>query len=273
MLNLCIALYTEAQPFIEQLQLKKDERKTHFQIFEGEDARLILTGAGEIPAAVVVTYLLTQYPMGKTDLLWNVGIAAGNAEKFGIGTCCICHKITEQTTNRTFYPELLFQHPFAEAEIQTRLIPAQKGIKEEVLVDMEAAGIYQAAQPFCQVHQLGFFKVVSDWADGKRVTTDQARRLIAMHAKDILCLAQQVQQSLQVRRGERFTALEQQEIDCAAAEHGLSLTQRRYMEQMVYYDKLQGGSVTALLSQMPKRMEPGKQEGKRYLEQLRTYIL
>ncbi len=39
MLNLCIALYTEAQPFIEQLQLKKDERKTHFQIFEGEDAR------------------------------------------------------------------------------------------------------------------------------------------------------------------------------------------------------------------------------------------
>ncbi len=140
--------------------------------------------------------------MGKTDLLWNVGIAAGNAEKFGIGTCCICHKITEQTTNRTFYPELLFQHPFAEAEIQTRLIPAQKGIKEEVLVDMEAAGIYQAAQPFCQVHQLGFFKVVSDWGKtGKAVHGGSGAAVIAMHAKGILCLAQQVQQSLQARRG------------------------------------------------------------------------
>ncbi len=273
MFNLCMALYAEAQPFIERLQLKKSAVHPHFQIFEGPDTRLIITGLGEVQAAVAAAYYLANYPMEENDIFWNVGVAAAKATRFQLGTCCVCNKIVELSTGRTFYPDMLFRHPFFEAELQTSPQTAVQGVGKEVLIDMEAAGIYQAAQPFCRLHQLAFFKVVSDRADGKLVKPEQVRSLIAVHTETIIHLALQVQKALQARRITRFTDLEQKEIDRAAAEHGLSLTQQRQMEQYLYYDKLQGGSLPALLSEMPGRMDPGKQEGKRYLEQLRAHIL
>ena len=55
MIYYCMAFYPEARPFIRKLKLKKCAAESHFQIFENEDVRLILTGIGEVQAAAAVS--------------------------------------------------------------------------------------------------------------------------------------------------------------------------------------------------------------------------
>ena len=86
----------------------------------------------------------------------------------------LCKKIMEHVTGRTFYPDILYRHPFEEAEIvtgamlyhtenKTELIPKyETAIKNSVadgfLYDMEASSIYQAGAYFFRPASDVFFK-------------------------------------------------------------------------------------------------------------------
>ena len=117
MIYLFTAFYAEAQCVIAHYKLKKDTAHTHFQLFENKELkiRLILTGAGNIAAACAVSGTFGEFSPGKGDFLVNIGSAAADANDPSVrdGEIFLCNKITEQTTGRTFYPDVIYRHPFA----------------------------------------------------------------------------------------------------------------------------------------------------------------
>ena len=225
MIYYAMALYPEARTFIRQMGLKKCVEETHMQIFENENTSLILTGVGEVQAAAAVSYLFARRPPLEQDLLINVGIC-GSAQQ-PQGTCYLCNKIVQQTTGRTFYPDILLRHPFEEATLTTCPTVIKDGARETALLDMEAAGIYQAGQMFLQPHQMTFLKIVSDAADGSRLSKQQVEQLVERHASVIIAWSKQAQVCLARQQSELFSSGEYRAIETIAAEHGLTLTQWR----------------------------------------------
>lgn len=202
MLYLFAALYPECKSLIRHYSLKKDTNHPRFQIFYNEAAgiRLILTGVGNIKAAAAVSSICTEYPVGEEDYLINIGTCVLLSDREAVlpEGIFLCNKITEQTTGRTFYPDILYRHSFKEAEILTGAVPftTEKdevaGIEMSVgesrgseagyernpcrLYDMEAAAIYQAGAYFFGPHRMMFLKVVSDSGCTDAVTPEVVER-------------------------------------------------------------------------------------------------
>lgn len=176
MLYIVTALYEEAAPFIGFYALKKDTSCTHFDIYSGDTARLLVTRPGAIRAAVAVSAFLTMYPPSGQDCFLCVGVCACPDEKIPAGSMFFIRKITDHATGRTIYPELLFRTPCGEAELTTMprvltdltMLPATDNSRYSSmffapqLYDMEACGIYTAASTYFFTHRIFFFKIVSD---------------------------------------------------------------------------------------------------------------
>lgn len=214
MIYLFTAAYCEAAPLIGRYRMKKDARQVRFQVFDSEEegVRLVITGSGMLAAAAALASVFTAYGAGRDDFYLNIGICAGSAGE--AGKMFLCSKITDGTTGRTFYPDLLYRHPFAEAQVQTEAVPVtgeqimrrerldedfgfgepepsgevsggeRKNRRQEeiLLYDMEAAALYQAGSYFFGPHQAGFLKVVSDAGREQPVSPKKASALIESHA-------------------------------------------------------------------------------------------
>lgn len=129
MIYIITAMYAEARAFITHFQLKKDISHTRFQVFLNSEANicLIISGPGSVPAAAAVSSICTKYSAGQGDFLLNVGICAQIWDENGhlpeypcqTGRIFLCNKIRELSSGKTFYPDILYRHMFAEAQIIT----------------------------------------------------------------------------------------------------------------------------------------------------------
>lgn len=156
MIFLTCALYIEAKPLIEKLNLKRiDEGK--FQIFKNDNITLIVTGSGRLNAAIALTYLLTKSGCSSDDFIINIGICAGTKV---LGRAFLINKITDTSTNRTYYPDVLYKHSFYEGELFSGNEILSDG--SYPLYDMEAAAIYASAIKFVTADRIAFIKIVSD---------------------------------------------------------------------------------------------------------------
>jgi hypothetical protein len=188
MVTVFCALYCEAEGIISHYQLHKDNGNPRFQVFEDLDRtiRVVITGVGAIAAATAVGSTAERYSIGKEDMLLNFGVCAG--ANVPCGDLYLCSKLTELETGRTFYPDMLYRHPFGEAALVTgrsvwmgsreekTLLAEVSGLRSDalkepdgrleglatVLYDMEAAAIYQAASYYVGPHRMQFLKLVSD---------------------------------------------------------------------------------------------------------------
>jgi hypothetical protein len=175
-------------------------------VFEDLDCtiRVVITGVGAIAAATAVGSTAERYSIGKEDMLLNFGVCAG--ANVPCGDLYLCSKLTELETGRTFYPDMLYRHPFGEAALVTgrtvwtgnredkmrlaevsgeaesapepaapRAVINSEELKQPeartqelaaVLYDMEAAAIYQAASYYLGPHRMQFLKLVSDNGTG-----------------------------------------------------------------------------------------------------------
>ncbi|MDE7327941.1 MAG: hypothetical protein K2N63_16965, partial [Lachnospiraceae bacterium] len=184
MLYIVTALYEEALPFLKKYNLKRKPDFPHFDLFTGEGVLLLITRKGALRAATAVSSLLTAYPPGRQDLLLSAG-CAGCAVKETLGKAFLLCRITEGSSLRTRYPELLYRCPFPIAEVITlptvctkAPIPDTGDFADSLprLFDMEAAGVYEAAIPYFSCDRLLFIKVVSDALTGLSELSDTDRR-------------------------------------------------------------------------------------------------
>ena len=280
MVYIFTATYYEASAWIAHFHLKKDTENFRFQTFSNEDAGICLTitGVGMVPAAVAVSSICTAFVPGQGDFLINAGIcAAVGAKKEVVGNLFLCNKITEFTTGKTFYPDVLYRHAFDEAELVTGAKPFEKGACEPehfFLYDMEAAAVYQAGSYFFAPHQMIFFKIVSDNGDAGSVTPEQVKRLIDLH---IDALADYVQHLLAIaQEEEEKEPVPEAAIEKLCQDMYCSVSMKASLQQHIRYCALAGIDYEDRIGKMyrenwlPCR---NKREGKRCFEELKRQLL
>ena len=106
MIYLFTALYDEAYPFLQYYKMKKEINSLPFEMYRCEEQQICLTitGTGEITAATVVAAVCAMGHVKAGDIFVQCGICAGAEQKKGVAY--LCSKITEEATQKTFYPDI-----------------------------------------------------------------------------------------------------------------------------------------------------------------------
>lgn len=217
MITIYCALYAEAQYLIQHYELKKATESRHFQIFfnEKRKIRLVITGVGKLNATVAMAEISTIYPPAEEDLMVNYGSCAaegvlmpeegegGGGACVSLGSIIMVNKLTDAESGRTFYPDMIYRHPFTEGEVKTsvHVYTADEGTRDEeqmkmeaagqtaqneeamkaeaatpTVHDMEAAAFYEAANFYYGPHQMIFLKVVTDHGiENERLQNDSSQ--------------------------------------------------------------------------------------------------
>lgn len=304
MIYVVTALYQEAHGFIRELELKKNTAYAPFEVFDNENAgiRLVVTGVGEIAAAAVVAAVCTRDGADAADFLINIGCCAaanagadsgcetvdsgmdsgfGAANAAQTGDLYLCHKITEQATGKTFYPDILYRHPWKERELVTGMQPLQRAAAQGVLYDMEAAAVYQAGIRFFSPDRMIFLKVVSDSgvAGQERMTAETLAGLLEQHVKAVAGFLANLWKAADEEEALRSGGILQEDeavLEQLFAALHCSQTMRASARQYITYAALAGYDWKAELKEWHARgLLPCKdrREGKVRLEELKQVLL
>lgn len=283
MILIVTALYCEAKPFIEQYHLKKSTDINKFQVFQNEQIVLVITNPGSIAAATAVSHICTLFPLEDSDFLINVGVCGTADKSILAGSVFLCNKITEQSSGRSFYPDMLLKHPFSEADSVTVAGIIREGadynkVKDGCnakIFDMEAAGIYQAASYYVQPHQISFVKIVSDYGEGNLPTPDKVTQLMEQNISKIAEWIQLLTKS-RVENKPVFGIEEELRMQDIAKQLCCSMSMKMQLRQYFYYYKLANGSFMNMAddfcSSNPLPCQ-SKREGKIYFEQLKDKLI
>ena len=304
MIYVVTALYQEAHGFIRELELKKNTAYAPFEVFDNESAgiRLVVTGVGEIAAAAVVAAVCAQDGADAADFLINIGCCAaanagadsgcetvdsgmdsgsGAAHAAQIGDLYVCHKITEQATGKTFYPDILYRHPWKERELVTGMQPLQRAAAHGALYDMEAAAVYQAGIRFFSPDRMLFLKVVSDFgiAGQERMTAEALTGLLEQYVKEVAAFLTNLREAADEEETLRNDGILQEDetvLERLFAALHCSQTMRASARQYITYAALTGYDWKAELKEWYARgLLPCKdrREGKVRLEELKQVLL
>ena len=91
MIYVFMALYAEAKPLIEKLDLKKNNSRFKFIQYESPEICLTITGVGSIAASTAVGAVCASRDIDAADILVNIGSCAGGANM--VGNIYLIHKL------------------------------------------------------------------------------------------------------------------------------------------------------------------------------------
>ena len=298
MIYVMMALYQEAHGLIRELEFKKNTAYAPFEVFDNESAgiRLVVTGVGEIAAAAAAAAVCARDGADAADFLVNIGCCAvggcepadrdmdsgyGAAHAAQIGDLYVCHKITEQATGKTFYPDILYRHPWKERELVTGMQPLQRAAAHGALYDMEAAAVYQAGIRFFSPDRMIFLKVVSDSgvAGQERMTAEALTGLLEQHVKEVAAFLTNLREAADEEETLRNDGILQEDeavLERLFAALHCSQTMRASARQYITYAALTGYDWKAELKEWYARgLLPCKdrREGKVRLEELKQVLL
>ena len=298
MIYVMMALYQEAHGLIRELKLKKNTAYAPFEVFDNESAgiRLVVTGVGEIAAAAATAAVCARDGADTADFLVNIGCCAaggcepadrdmdsgyGAAHAAQTGDLYVCHKITEQATGKTFYPDILYRHPWKERELVTGMQPLQRAAAHGALYDMEAAAVYQAGIRFFSPDRMLFLKVVSDFgiAGQERMTAEALTGLLEQHVKEVVAFLTNLREAADEEETLRNDGILQEDetvLERLFAALHCSQTMRASARQYITYAALTGYDWKAELEEWYARgLLPCKdrREGKVRLEELKQVLL
>jgi len=272
MIYLVVALKKEAEPFIRHYHLKKDMSISAFSVYQNERMTLLISGVGKIKSAMAATFLLTQSSK-KDILLVNVGICGSFEKKYPTGQLFFLHKITDHDTRRDYYPEVFSFLPIEGKEIRTFSVPVSKKKLPNIpldLVDMEAAGIMEAAEHFLFSHQVLLLKIVSDFLEGERLSASLPEALIEAQLSTIDRVLSLVMDSFP----KEYPDLEGLLLSCRQCGAGFrfSDTMLRQLENDIRLAYARGKDVSSIFSLYPVPEKLTKEEGKRIFESIRSEL-
>lgn len=317
MLYLSFALYAEAAPFIKKLNLKAENRQTGFQVFSSENIKLIISGVGNLTSAINLTAFFAGETISDDDLFVNIGSAASglyfdlapdsempgyNSEISGSspGTIqantafyksripvFICNKLKELSTGKSFYPDLLYSHEFAEAICITSPVVVtdiskvssvlfEEEIEAPVIFDMEACSCYQAAVRYFKTHRMVFLKYISDGGidigEEKHVNITPDKDVADEILNFILNISheEKSREKKLADNASKATATLAPLLSC-------SVTMTHELERLLLYYECQGESsedlIDTFIDEYRDQFPVHKKQGKLYFEELRNLIL
>ena len=274
---LAIALHAEARPVIERFRLKQDGSSV-LPVFRRDGFWLTVTGTGRMKSAIATTSLITRIEGGEASAVFNLGIA-GHTQQAGMGSVKVgdrflAHSIVERGSGRSFYPDLLAKTPFSESAVTTVDRPLERvdaGGVEPGLVDMEAAGFYQAAAAFIPPHRIGCVKVVSDHLETGRLDKDHVSALIA-GSLDELEETITAYSNLPDGGEDVLTETDLQVVELIRSRLRLTASRHRMLSDLVRAYKLHTGTETPDLSGVTRITVKTRQEGDAHFERLRGIL-
>ncbi|MFQ5543386.1 MAG: hypothetical protein ACE5FY_03430 [Nitrospiria bacterium] len=183
-MNIVVSLMAEARPLIDLLRLHRLAGKHPFLIYTNEDFNLIISGIGKLFSAAATAYLQALTRKEGPVAWFNFGIAGHRDLEIGQGF--IAHKVTDQATQRCYYPPLIYPLPCATSDLTTVDTP-NKEYKTSGGYDMEASGYYQMALRSTTIEWVQCYKVVSDIPQYpvEKITKASVIRLMDEHLDEI----------------------------------------------------------------------------------------
>lgn len=318
MIYIFSALYHEAEPLIREYGLKKKTDETCFPVFFDEEKQILLTvtGCGMNAAAAAVARICTKNTPQPEDFLVNIGTCAWVSAKNGsdetrkniskketAGGICrnirvrivyLCKKITEHVTGRTFYPDILYRHPFVEAEIVTGAMPYRTENRTELmkknetaiknnaaegfLYDMEASSIYQAGAYFFNPHQMSFLKVVTDEGNVQDLSAEMLKQSIEGAVPEIRSYLDDLVKIDETKKQQNRKELEEvlEYAQKLSADMHCSAVMRASVIQQLKYAVLAGIDYQGIIEEMYQAGKlpcKDKREGKSCFEELGRKLL
>lgn len=183
MILIAAALQPEAQPLIRRFNLKKDASFSPFDVFKNSSLVVIVAGIGRIRMASAVSAFLGK-ARGEIEYALNLGIAAA-PPPIPVGSLFLINKLTDGSSGRVFFPDLLVKSPVPEKTLMTFDRPMSSQYEDSALVDMEGAGFFESAGLFLRSHKIGALKVVSDHFNPSSLSAGLIQRLIEERLPEI----------------------------------------------------------------------------------------
>ncbi|MCH8163718.1 MAG: hypothetical protein IIA99_06485, partial [Proteobacteria bacterium] len=124
---------------------------------------MTISGIGKIYAAAATAFTHAFLQTSKQDIWLNVGIAGH--KDLEIGEVMIAHKIIEQSTQQSWYPQILYPPPCQSTEVLSCDHPASDytdTVFSGAVFEMEAAGFYATACRFATSELIHVVKIISD---------------------------------------------------------------------------------------------------------------
>lgn len=275
MIYVAAALTAEAKPLITYFKLKRDNEIKKYQVFKNEEIILIITGSGMMQGAIGTTYVLSSLNIREEDIFVNLGICGAVKEIFQVGDIVLCNKITNNGNGKSFYPDMLFRHKLKEGALESFFHVLDKSMESEIkgeLVDMEGAGIYEAASLFFSQHQINIIKIVSDYLDTTGITAEKVTHIVE---SGILSIDEWLNErkKFNVSDKEIFTLNEKNIMN--VVEKNLRLTESMHYEfmELMKYHKLRNKNIEDAISKYSKIEIKDKREGKINFEKIRKEII
>lgn len=287
MIYVASALYWEAEIFIKRYQLKKSDCFHRFQVFTGKNMILVITGVGEVPAAVALSGICSVCEPKEEDVFVSFGSCAAiaNAEK---GELCLLNQIVQVSTGRTFYPDILFSHPFREGTGYTGSkilttghgsgLPDPEGyqsgnVPKPVLYDMEGAASCLAASYFFEADRMAFLRVVTDYGVQDNDLKETVQKLIAQQQESIFSFCEGFGHRTQ--HGKRWNAEAENLLVMMEKKLHLTSTMQHSLKQHILYYLLCHAELDDILEwgreNLPEQ-EVDKRGGKKYFDELKRQL-
>lgn len=180
MLNLVVALPAEAAPMIDRWALRPAASSSPYRLYEADDRRLIVTGAGRNASTLAASFLAGHCGVRGVEGWLNVGIAGSAGHP--VGTAILAHKVVDDTTGEIYYPAITFRPPCPTAVVQT-LNRVERRYAGSDAYEMEASGFCLAASRFACLEQVQVLKLISDGPESpaEHITKNTVRDLVANH--------------------------------------------------------------------------------------------
>lgn len=172
------ALYVEAKPLIQELQLKNFVLPyANFQVFVNDESALIISGIGKIASASATACVCTLFPDAQS--ITNFGVCGAGVQG-KVDDIFLVDQIIDHDTERTWYPDILEKTSLIRSSLRTVPKPESSCTFTE-LVDMEASGFFESASHFFTADKIRVIKIVSDRQDTDRLSPKSVEALIKGH--------------------------------------------------------------------------------------------
>ena len=173
MIHFICALKCEARSLIKHYQLKHDTGSRFFPLYINHDKQISLSisGVGKINAAATTAFTHAFLQSGKHAIWLNVGVAGHKELK--IGEITLAHKIIDQATNHSWYPQIIFSPPCQTMEVLNCDHATIDHTNQ--IFEMEAAGFYATACRFATSELIHVVKIISD---NKQQTIDKISEIL-----------------------------------------------------------------------------------------------
>lgn len=272
MIFITCALYCEAKPFIEINKLLKDMSCRSFQLFKNEDIILIISGVGIINSSAATSFMLTKFDAGPKDIFINIGICGSKYKSIAVGSCVLCNKIVYKASDKVFYADMLYKHPFIEGSLETHSkIVCDTNLIQSDFVDMEGAAAFRSALFFLPIQNIFCIKIVSDYIDKTSIKPAYVSEIVMKNVPSIISFLKAIEENI-LSEGSVLNFHEQEIINLISNNLSFSIYMKNEFEKLCLGYKIRKENLN-IINTYTNIEAKSKLEGKTYYEELKHKLM